>query len=115
MSRNVAIRRQQQHQFIHKLLPKDNGRHFSILVLSKISDLGSLPPIVCLILDIIDASQVNLSWSCGACFLGRYISVKKVIFTNVVFRIFEDLVRKVNKQKNLIAKTLIALGYLGRQ
>ena len=38
--------------------------------------------------------------------------VKKVIFTNVVFRIFEDLVRKVNKLKNLIAKTLIALGYL---
>ena len=41
--------------------------------------------------------------------------VKKVIFTNVVFRIFEHLVRKVNKLKNLIVKTLIALGYLRRQ
>ena len=40
--------------------------------------------------------------------------VKKVIFTNVVFRIFEDLIRKVNKLKNLIAKIYFALGYLGR-
>ena len=41
--------------------------------------------------------------------------VNKVIFTDDVIRIVEELVRKVNKLKNLIAKTLIALGRLDRE